>query len=83
MLIPTKHINFSQSLIGLSTVLLKIIKKPITVEDLINMYYTSYNDSPKLPWNHSVDNVLLAISFLYMIEKISLSKEGFIIRETN
>lgn len=69
MIMPTKHINFSQSLLGFGSYLLSKLKDPKSVDDLWKEYqHDLKNDIYSAP--HSFDNLNLALIFLYGINAI-------------
>lgn len=80
MLLPSKHIRFSESLLGLGAVLLKILKKPMTIDQLW-LQFSKLNNTSKLPAYHSFDNVVLAINFLFAIGTVSCNEEGLLKNE--
>lgn len=69
MIMPSKHINFSQSLLGFGSYLLSKLKSPKSVDDLWKEYQNDLkNDLYSAP--HSFDNLNLALIFLYGINAI-------------
>jgi hypothetical protein len=73
MIIPSKHIKFSQSLLGLSGLLLSLLIKPLTVDELWNKY--NKVSKKRFPAYHDFDNFILSINLLYSIEAIELNKD--------
>jgi ABC-three component (ABC-3C) system Middle Component 6 len=69
LLFPTKHTNFSQSLLGFGGYLLSILDKPVTADMLWNQYQLDFKNDLYLA-KHSYDNLLLSLSFLYLIGAI-------------
>lgn len=81
MILPSKHINLSESLLGLGGVLLTfLLQRPYTIDGLWQEYSKINNTRDRFPAYHSFDNVVLAINLLYMIGAISLNEKGEIIR---
>lgn len=81
MILPSKHINLSESLLGLGGVLLTFLRhKPYTIDGLWQEYSKINNTRDRFPAYHSFDNVVLAIDLLYMIGAIGLNEKGEIIR---
>ncbi len=78
MIIPTKHTNFSESLLGLGSYVLNELKTPKTVDYLWKQYNIDYKKE-KYFGKHSFDNLLLAIVFLYSIGAVK-EKNGDIIK---
>ena len=75
MLLPTKHINFSQSLLGFGSYLLSNLNEPKTVDDLWKVYQFDLSNG-YYNAKHSFDNLILTIIFLYGINAIS-ERDGF------
>ncbi|TCN63034.1 hypothetical protein CLV25_11612 [Acetobacteroides hydrogenigenes] len=76
MLMPTKHINFSQSLLGFGSYLLGKLNRPKTIDEL----WRDYQDDLKnelYASEHSFDNLVLSLIFLYGINTI-VEKNGLI-----
>ncbi len=76
MLMPTKHINFSQSLLGFGSYLLGKLDKPKSVDDL----WVEYQNDLKSELYASVqsfDNLVLSLIFLYGINSI-IEQNGLI-----
>ena len=70
MLMPDKHISFSESLLGLGGYIVSQIKSPKSVDALWKAYQADCAISV-YPFRHSFDNLMLAILFLYTIGAIS------------
>jgi hypothetical protein len=78
MIIPTKHTNFSESLLGFGSYILTLLESPESIDSLWSQYQIDYNK--KLYYaKHSFDNLLLTIVFLYSIEAIK-EQEGVVIK---
>lgn len=84
MILPTKHINFSESILGLAGVLLSfIMKKPYTVDGLW-VEYSKINNTKEFPAYHDFDNLILAVNLLHLIGTVDVNNIGEIFRyETN
>ena len=70
MIMPTKHINFSESLLGFGSYVLNLIDTPKSIDYIWNKYQ---NDLSKNIYfaKHSFDNLILTILFLYTIGAIT------------
>ncbi len=64
MLMPSKHINFSQSLLGFGSYLAAKLKSPISIDDLWIEYKFDLENDLYFS-KHSFDNLLLTLIFLY------------------
>lgn len=77
MLMPKKHINLSESLIGIGGIILQCLGKSSKSLDAIISYTDQVinNNKNKKIYNNT-DNVLLAIDYLYTIGVIDVNNEG-------
>jgi len=70
MILPTKHTNFEQSLLGYGCYILKNIQEDaLSVDDLWSIYQKDLIIG-KYTAKHNFDNLLLTLSFLYSINAI-------------
>lgn len=76
MILPSKHLRFSESLLGLGGVLLTFIKEPVTIDDIWLKYSEINNTKNKFPAYHSFDNIILALDYLYLIGAIEINNVG-------
>lgn len=77
MILPSKHINLSESLLGLGGIILQIItKKPSSLEHIWHEYSKINNNKKVFPAYHSFDNVILAVDLLFIIGAININSEG-------
>ncbi len=70
MILPTKHTNFSKSLLGLGAYILSKLNVPKDIDELWQLYL---QDQKKgiYPSNHSFDNLIKALIFLYSVDVIT------------
>ncbi|WP_373286916.1 ABC-three component system middle component 6 [Filimonas zeae] len=73
MILPSKHINFSQSLLGFGSYLLENLKRPKSVDELWRQYNLDYKNG-NYHAKQTFDNLILALIFLYGINAISETK---------
>ena len=77
MILPTKHTNLSESLLGLSGYLLTFLKaQPCSIDALWERLEEDRANDSLLYCNHTFDNVVLAIDLLYLIGKVSIDTTG-------
>ena len=77
MLMPKKHINISESLIGIGGKILQCVGKNIKTIDSIISYTNQMIDNNKSRTIYNnVDSILLAIDYLYSIGAIDINEEG-------
>ena len=76
MILPSKHIRFAESLFGLGGVILGLLNRPATVDELWHEYSFLNNKKRKFPAYHDFDNLVLALNYLYVIGAIDINNEG-------
>lgn len=77
MLMPKKHINISESLIGIGGIILQCLGKNIKTIDSIISYTNQMIDNNKSRTIYNnIDSILLAIDYLYSIGAIDINEEG-------
>ena len=81
MILPTKHIRISESLIGLGGYLLSILKKPMTIDELWILYEKTNNK--RFPAYHTFDNVILSLDFLYLMGSVDINEMGELYNAVN
>ncbi len=69
MILPTKHTNIEQSLLGFGSYILQIIEKETTVDNIWQEYLKDF-DNKNYSAKHSFDNMLLTLVFLYSVNAI-------------
>lgn len=77
MILPTKHTNFSESLLGLSGFLLSFLKsRPYSVDELWAELDKCRTQGNTIYANHTFDNLVLSVDLLFMIGAISMDANG-------
>jgi hypothetical protein len=76
MIMPTKHTNFSQSLLGFGGYILAVLESPMTIDDLWYKYQIDYQRKVYFA-KQSFDNLILTIVFLHSIGIVS-EKNGIV-----
>jgi len=76
MILPSKHIRFSESLLGLGGVILNIIKEPKTIDEIWFIFSEFNNNKRSFPAYHNFDNVVLALNYLFMVGVVSIDNNG-------
>ena len=77
MILPSRHIKNCESLIGLASIVMKLISDSISLEKLW-ADFQKINNSPECPTNHSFDNFILSIDLLFLLEKVKLNEDKII-----
>ncbi len=70
MIMPTKHINFSESLLGFGSYILNNIDTPKSIDDLWKKYKLDLENKLYFA-KHSFDNFVLTVVFLYAINALT------------
>ena len=77
MLMPKKHVNLSESLIGIGGIILQCLGKNTKSLDTIISYTNQIMDNNKnRKIYNNIDSILLAIDYLYSIGAIDINEEG-------
>ncbi|BES65886.1 hypothetical protein SANA_23250 [Gottschalkiaceae bacterium SANA] len=83
-IIPSKHVQLSKSIYGISGVILRILScESLTVEKCWAEYNRSFVKTGRVKYHCSFDYFILAIDFLYMLESIEINSKGVLSIETN
>lgn len=77
MILPTKHTNFSEFLLGFGSYVLNKIGTAKTIDALWNEYQNDYVNK-RYPAKHSFDNLLLTLVFLHSIGAVEEQDGGVI-----
>ena len=77
MLMPQKHINLSESLIGIGGFVLGIVKnKEKTIDTIIKEVEKLIDNTKNKKIYNNVDNIMLSIDYLYSIGAIDIDENG-------
>lgn len=76
MILPTKHIRFAESLLGLGGIVLNLVKEPKTIDEIWFKYLELNNSKKKFPAYHNFDNIVLALNYLFLIGAVSIDNQG-------
>ena len=80
MLMPDKHIKFSESLLGLGAYVLEALSSPQTIDDLWYGFCRA-RSAELYPSQHSFENLVLAVDTLFAIGAVSeLDQSGVLQR---
>ena len=83
MILPSKHIRFSESLLGLGGIVLSIIKEPKTIDEIWFKFSEINNTKEGFPAYHNFDNIVLALNYLFLLGALSIDKNGKIHNAAN
>jgi hypothetical protein len=78
MILPTKHTNFSQSLLGFGSYILTKTSTATSIDTIWTEYQKDYISKAYLA-KHSFDNLIHAIVFLYSIGAVE-EQDGGVVR---
>ncbi|HEY4326622.1 MAG TPA: ABC-three component system middle component 6 [Mucilaginibacter sp.] len=83
MILPSKHIRISESLLGLGGYLLKYLKDGPQTIDQLWFKVSKQNNTKKAFAYHGFDNVVLSLNYLFIIGAIDINSEGLIYNAIN
>ena len=73
MILPKKHIHLAESLFGFGAFILKILDKPMNIDDVWERF-SEINGTEKFRTYQTFDNFILTLNFLFLIGAIKLDK---------
>jgi len=74
MILPSKHITINESLLGLGAYILRFIKKDPQTIDQIWKKVKILNSKDSFGAYHGIDNLILALNYLYLIGAIDVNE---------
>ncbi len=83
MILPSKHIRISESLLGLGAYVLSYLKDGPKDIDHLWFKVSKQNQSKRAFSYHGFDNLILALNYLFIIGSIDINSEGLIYNATN
>ena len=79
MLLPDKHITLAESILGLGAIVLSLLDRPMTAEQLYQRVRVA-RDEASYPAFQDLDTVTLAILFLYALGAVEATESGAVRR---
>lgn len=79
MLMPDKHIKFSESLLGLGSFLLDALSAPQTIDDLWTVYGKA-RKAGEYRAPHTFENLVLAVDILFAIGAVKEHDHSGVLR---
>ncbi len=77
MVLPDKYVTLSESFIGLSALLLDILKdKKMTVDKLWNKFNHTYIETKKIYSPPTYQKYIYVLEFMYMAQMINYNEKG-------
>lgn len=77
MLMPEKHIRITESLFGIGGIIVECLDDKSVLLDEIILYVEEYfNKNNKEKIYNNIDNIILAIDFLYSIGIVEIDIDG-------
>ncbi|MGL4421214.1 MAG: ABC-three component system middle component 6 [Gemmataceae bacterium] len=79
MLLPDKHVRLAESLIGLASLVLTTLDRPLTFNRLMGQLAPQFETST-WPAFHTAETVSLALCFLHAIGAVDVTDDGDLVR---
>lgn len=76
MLLPSKHLKLSGSLIGFGAFILALLKGHSLSVDTLWQKYELERDSKRYPTNHDYETFIITLGYLYSIGVLVLDSKG-------
>ncbi len=82
MILPNKYLTLSESLIGISSLILNVLgDKYLTLDELWNNFKHQLKNTNKLKYIPTYNKFILSINFMYMTKMIDYTEKGVIYNE--
>lgn len=82
MILPNKYISFSESIIGVSSIVLSVLKdKKMTLDELWDEFISTIKKNGKLKYLPTYNKFALAVNFMYLSKMINYNEKGVIFNE--
>lgn len=72
MIIPKKHIDLSESIIGLSAIIYSSIGNKDNIDDI----FACVKKDKRVPKSFDIDSIVIGLDFLYSIGLVVLTEDG-------
>lgn len=79
MLLPSKHVRLAESLLGVGALVIESLKEPLTL-DALKDELDRCVEREQLPAKPSLEIVVLALDFLFVIGVVKILDNGAITR---
>jgi len=79
MLLPSKHIRLSESILGIGALVLEALDEPKTLDTLKETLDTQV-EKEQLPSQPSLEMIVLALDFLFAVGAVTTHDNGAIAR---
>lgn len=79
MLLPSKHIRLSESILGIGALVLETLNEPMTL-DALKSSLDARVEKEQLPSPPSFEMVVLALDFLFAVGAVTTNHNGAIAR---
>lgn len=84
LLIPTKNVALSQSILGVSSIIYNIIKNNnYSIDEVYEIAKSKYYNKHLLSYDLDFNQYVLGLCFLYSLKQINVKQNGVIICEIN
>lgn len=84
LMIPTKNVSLGQSIIGVASIIYKIVKNDIfSVDEVYEKIKQDYVNNKNLKYSIDFNQYILGLCFLYSIKKINIKENGVIYCEVD
>lgn len=82
MILPNKYISLSDSLIGISSLVLEVLSSNrMTIDELWGNFNSSIKQNKRIKNVPSYNKFVLTINFMYMTKMINYTEKGVIYNE--
>ena len=79
LMLPTKNVSLGQSIIGISSIVYKIVKNnKYSIDEVFEQIKKNYINNGKLKYSIDFNQYILSLCFLYTLKKININENEVI-----
>ena len=79
LMLPTKNVSLGQSIIGISSIVYKIVKNnKYSIDEAFEQIKKNYINNGKLKYSIDFNQYILSLCFLYTLKKININENEVI-----
>ena len=84
LIAPTKNVSLAQSIIGVSSIIYRVVKRDCySIDEAFDIIKKEYYNGKFLNYSLDFNQYILGLCFLYTLKKIKIKENGVIFCEIN
>lgn len=82
MILPSKHIYLSESLIGLGAFVISLLNIPTSIDECWKQLKETYLDTGVIKKKHNFDNFVMTVELLFIMGVVDINEKGELVKCT-